>query len=293
MQLSSFFELKDAIPDEKQRRAYQRAIEKLGTIVVLTPALSAATLHSLIRNQNNETTVERVCSNLPGVRPNVQRKWEQFDAIKTAMAAFGIAKSELPQVIETKLNSDSTISRLSSNEVRVLEDNVIAKDASVFPGFHLIQKHITGRAVFTRGKEALEVYTANRTALEEMLGVDLVYNNQTTGSIVMVQYKMLEYQRGAKDWVVRYDSQFEKEVDRMVLPELRDEANDYRLHRNPFFIKFVRRVGDGENHNSFVLSLDHFQKMIKSPAGKGRFGGVRVSYDSLEGVYLRDSDNDV
>src|SRR5215212_788055 len=127
-----------------------------------------------------------------------------------------------------------------------------------------------------------------------MLGVDLIYNNQTTGSIVMVQYKMLESKRysktGAKDWIARYDSQFEKEVQRMIFPELKTEAEDYRLNRNPFFIKFVRRVGDGENHNSFVLSLDHFQKLIKSPAGKGRFGGVRVSYESLEGVYLRDSD---
>jgi hypothetical protein len=290
VKLNSFLELKGGIPDERQRGSYQRAVEKLGTIVVLTPALSVATLNALVGNPYNKTTVEAVSGYLPGVRLNIERKWEQFDAIKTAMAAFGIAKSEVPKLIETRPESDSTLSRLRSGEVRVLEDNVIARDSSVFPGFHLIQKNITGRAVFSRGKEQLEIYTANRGALEEMLGVDLIYNNQTTGSIVMVQYKMLEYQRGAKDWVARYDSQFEKEVHRMLLPELQMEAEDYRLHRNPFFIKFVRRVGDGENHNSFVLSLDHFHKLIGSPAGKGRLGGVRISYDSLKGVYLRDSD---
>jgi len=156
LKLNSFSDLKDAIP-ERQRGAYQRAIDKFGNIVVLTPALSVVTLNALISNANNKATVEAVTGNLPGVRPNVERKWEQFDAIKTAMAAFGIEKSELPKLIETTFSSDSTLYRLSSGEVRVIEDNVIARDASIFPGFDLIQKNITGRAVFSRGREELEI----------------------------------------------------------------------------------------------------------------------------------------
>jgi hypothetical protein len=126
-----------------------------------------------------------------------------------------------------------------------------------------------------------------------MLGVDLIYMNQRSGNVVMVQYKMLEPYKdrtGNKDWIVRYDDQFKKEIDRMALPDFRDSIDDYRIHRSPFFIKFIRRFRDGENHNSFVVALDHFYHLITSSKSRGPQGGFRISYDSLEGVYLRDTD---
>src|SRR5438876_910220 len=93
-----------------------------------------------------------------------------------------------------------------------------------------------------------------------MLGVDLIYVNDAIGSIVMIQYKMLEPETNSDgkrtDWVARYDKQFEKEVARMKLPEISHLVDDYRIHRNPFFLKFVRRVGTGHLHHSYVLSLE-------------------------------------
>jgi hypothetical protein len=62
------------------------------------------------------------------------------------------------------------------------------------------------------------------------------------------------------------------------------------MHRSPFFFKFVKRKGDGESHASYVVSLDHLNHVLDSPKSKGPKGGVRVGFESLEGVYLRETD---
>src|SRR5690606_8627095 len=96
----------------------------------------------------------------------------QRDAIRVALRAFGINEEtspELAQLVDT-LDSELTTPR-------VLEDAVIEHDARSIPGFDLVDSSLTGRAVFRRGREQLEVITANKRPLEEVLGVDLIYIN--------------------------------------------------------------------------------------------------------------------
>lgn len=76
-----------------------------------------------------------------------------------------------------------------------------------------------------------------------MLGVDLIYINETRGNIVMVQYKMLEENKRQHeaDWLFRPDKQLRDEIARMKIPDIEGTLADYRLSRNPFFFKFVKR----------------------------------------------------
>ncbi len=269
----------------------------------LSPQLSAAIVEALAADPENRKAIEAAAFHIPKLRKIASAEWEQFDAIKTAMAAFGISKSAFPEIIHVPADSDSTLNYLDSHyapteeeraEASVLEDNVIAKDASLIPGFELIEKHMTGRAVFFNSGERLEVYTANKGPLEEMLGVDLIYVNEATGNMVMVQYKMLTTHTDPvtvkTDWIFRPDDQFKLEVGRMKLLPVNAKADDYRLNRSPFFFKFVKRKGDGETHASFVVSLDHLNQYLDSAKSKGPKGGVRISFESLEGVYLRETD---
>ena len=76
----------------------------------------------------------------------------------------------------------------------------------------------------------------------------------------------------------------------MKLLPVNAKADDYRLHRSPSFFKFVKRKGDGETHASFVVSLDHLNQYFATPKSKGPKGGVRISFDSLDGTYLRETD---
>lgn len=105
------------------------------------------------------------------------------------MAVFGIREHEIPNEVVLKRGASLGLSLVS---VHLYEDNVVNADATRLPGFDMIASDITGRAVFEKRDERLVIYTANKLPLEQMLGVDLIYINETRGNIVMVQYKMLE-----------------------------------------------------------------------------------------------------
>lgn len=245
--------------------------------------------HSAFDNFKLPTLCLVSISQLPRLRPVTNINWAQENAIQTAMTVFGLEKTAVPSMVVVKSGTSSTLSLFG---VHLLEDNVIGQDASVIPGFSLIKKDVTGCSVFERNGERLVVYTANRGPLEKMLGVDLIYVNETLGNIVMIQYKMLEDEKGKNDshgWVFRPDKQTRNEIGRMKLPEVETGIDDYRLNRNPFYFKFVKRKIDG-SHKAFLISLGHLNQILNSPKAIGPKGGIRLSYDTLDGTYLRETD---
>ena len=133
---------------------------------------------------------------------------------------------------------------------------------------------------------------ANKGPLETMLGVDLIYINKSMGSSVMIQYKMLEpAPNGTRsNWIFRPDNQFYEERSRMFIPPVSGETEDYRLNNSPFYFQFVKRKQGAVNPQSFIVSNDHLTKLLSRPEAKGPKGGVRISYEALQGCYLRRSD---
>jgi hypothetical protein len=126
-----------------------------------------------------------------------------------------------------------------------------------------------------------------------MLGVDLIYINHVAGNTVMLQYKMLERRSsdgGKIKWILRPDAQLKKEIARMRIPSLRADPTDYRLHRDPFFFKLIKREGDGRTHHSFIVSLDHLNEILEGRARVGKTGAIPFTFDALEGTYLREWD---
>jgi hypothetical protein len=109
----------------------------------------------------------------------------------------------------------------------------------------------------------------------------------------MIQYKMLEEwesQNESRDWRFRPDDQLWDEISRMQLPAFQGDTTDYRLSRNPFFFKFVKRKVVNDSHQSFIVSLDHLNQILAAPESKGPREGIRLSYDALDGTYLREVD---
>jgi hypothetical protein len=175
------------------------------------------------------------------------------------------------------------------------EDSVVEHDARQVPGLKLTNVHVTGRAVFRRGSEILEVYTANRRPLERVFGVDLIYHNLHRKSLVMVQYKMLNPHPKRRvpgvfpDWIYRPDSKLAREISRMksVRADLPRLSRGYRLNPSMFYMKFVRRDRIGSSA-AITIPLEHFEQLQSQPANRGPRGSLRVSYNALNGSYLRD-----
>lgn len=286
--LGSLDNLINEANDERFKTALSKKLQPEPFLALLSPKLSVHLLVNLLSNGRNHSSFEVAATALPRLRPVSDNRWAQSDAIKLALATFGLGKDSVAEEALVKAGKDSS---LKSFATRILEDNVIVFDAGFVPGFEFVERDLTGCATFRDGDQQLKIYTANRGPLEEMFGVDLIYIHHTTANCVMVQYKMLESSGNSSqnDHVFRPDAQMASELARMRLPPSSAEEA-FRLNRNPFYLKFVARIGNGTNHKSFVLSKDHYDLLLTQPASIGPNGGVRISYNALRGHYLRESD---
>jgi hypothetical protein len=209
----------------------------------------------------------------------------QDDAIRTAMKAFGIAADSSVETLELHPDRETGLARIP-----IMEDGAIEHDARSVRGFDLIESDRTGRAVFTRGNEWLEIYTANRRQLEQALGVDLIYLNVMRRTLVMLQYKMLDPSTdGTADWTYRPDEQLEEELERMrrFARENVPPPNEYQLNSAIFYLKFVKR--DGAMHQGgVIMPIDHYDLFVRSPQARGPRQGLRIGYEALGGSYMRE-----
>ena len=278
------------ISDRRMKRLMRERLPDAGGVSKLSPKLSSTLIEILAANSENQLALDAALSLLPQMRRVTNTFWAQKDAIQLAIDAFGIQGNAIPDQVVLKSGTPSGLSLIGAH---LYEDNVVHSDASRIPGFDAISADVTGRAVFQKGDERLVIYTANKLPLERMLGVDLIYINETRGSIVMVQYKMLEEDTSddeSRDWIFRPNQQMQDEIDRMRLPNFNGSLNDYRMSRNPFFFKLVKRRIVDDKVQSFFVSLDHLNHLLASPESRGTRGGVRISYEALDGTYLRKND---
>jgi hypothetical protein len=263
---------------------FQPVSQKLGEEVIgLIAALPA-----------NVPVVTRILAEVSGPKHYENARALQEDAVNLALKAFGTVDGATTVALP---GADTAI-----ETVRLQEDAVIEHDARWIPGWQLADSDLTGKAVFTRRGERLEVFTANKRPLEELFGVDLIYLNKARGALVMVQYKMMEPEvrnsrnvntdsefehTEEREWTVPINKQFEEELNRMRLFG-KDLAPDgaYRLNSGAFFFKLVRRHA-ATNSAGIMLSLEHLDHLIAEGGVSGPRGGLRISYKALNGHYLR------
>lgn len=287
---SSLKEIEEAVIDKRMKRLLSERLPDDGGFSSLSPKLSTHLIDLLAQDSANHTALDIALSLLPRLRRIPHVNWAQENAIHSAMDAFGIQANGIPNEVVLKRGTASGLGLIGAY---LYEDNVVREDAFQLPGFYAIAPDVTGRAVFEKRDERLVIYTANKLPLEKMLGVDLIYINDTRGNIIMVQYKMLVESKQddeSRDWLFRPDSQLYEEIARMQLPAFKRTITDYRLNRNPFFFKFVKRRIVDDSHQSFLVSLDHLNQILTSTKAKGPREGIRLSYETLDGTYLRETD---
>jgi hypothetical protein len=138
-------------------------------------------------------------------------------------------------------------------QVYVREDAMLSTDFSNLPGFRAISEatHYAARTFQSENDPAvrLTVLMANRLALEEQTGADLIYYNETYRSFVMVQYKAMEKADETHEFRWQDKDKFIDEIARMdaLLGELAKipqdkEPDGFRFSSNPFFLKFCPRI---------------------------------------------------
>lgn len=264
----------------------QKKLQSSEDLLVLSSKLSSALIERLVTIPGNQGPIRAVAESL--VTPNRYTDFAavQEDAVQTALKMFGLAANDRACRVELAESQPTALAR-----VPVMEDSVIEHDARAVPGYTLSASHITGRALFEKGSDQLEVFTANRRGLEHVFGVDLIYLNLTKKNIVMVQYKMLEPNGGQgemADWLYRPDAKMADEVGRMRIFANAHAPGllEYRLNPEVFYLKFVKRDGSFTS-GSIIIPVDHYGRLLQTPTCRGPRGGIRISYNSLDGRYIR------
>jgi len=274
------------VTDKTHARNLRDRLASGEPVIALSPKLSVHLVEKLAAIDPNRGAMRAAVASLTA--PKYYRSMDalQEDAVHTALRAFGLSPGDQAVSLELSRGQNTALAR-----VNIMEDSVVEHDARTFPYFELTDSDITGRAVFEKSRERLEVFTANRRPLENVFGVDLIYLNVTRQNIVMVQYKMLEPHESSdqdKDWVYRPDAKLDDEIGRMrkFSKEHPPGQYEYRLNPQVFYLKFVKRDGALSNAG-IVMPIDHFERLQADPSCKGPRGAVRVSFTSLTGRYLR------
>lgn len=273
------------IQEKRLATDFRARIESPESVIRLSPKLSVAVLDVLASHQGNRGPLRVIAEARRSARRLSDARSLQGDAVRMALRAFGIGTDDRARQLDLVAGRETALT-----EVAVMEDAVIEHDARAIPGFTLASSDVTGRAIFERAGERLEVITANRRPLEGLFGVDLIYLNEPRQCVVMLQYKMLEQKgaAGAENWVYRTDTQFKKELARMqrFRSGAKPSPGEYRLNPEVFYFKFVKRMA-AQSDASLIVPLDHLEVLMGGAKPRGSRGSVRISYDALEGRYLR------
>ncbi len=279
------------------RTRFRSRLRLGGSLVAVGPELGSHLIERLAANSENHEAMRKVFNSLNAPNSYSNTLALQQDAINLSRKVCGLSSTARAEFVETRSDRESSLSGVDAYKRRkgdpytkIVEDDAIQLDANNVPGFQFCGKDLTGRAIFRKGTDRLEVITANRKDLEKTLGVDLIYLNANQRNVVMVQYKMLDPQSNGRktDWIYRPDRQLQLEMERMKRFSHMSfpEALEFRINPQVFYLRFVRR--DAElGKSTATIPIDHFQVLCEDPECRGPRGGIRITHNTLNGRYLR------
>jgi hypothetical protein len=222
-------EIRERLPDSVQRH-FDAALNDGGRVPART---WVATLKAL--EEIDAELAGRLRSLLgalaggPGLHGDAfQVAIQERDALRSALDFAGMRRDALKQVPPT--STESIIARLGYAVTP--EDPAIFNDSLSFLNAKAIPSP-SGVVTLTEDATTLTVVNINRRPLETTLGADLIYINETTESLVLVQYKTMS-DRLDDEPVFRpsSDANIAKELARMRKIESGDDDGtpaDFRL----------------------------------------------------------------
>lgn len=216
----------------------------------------------------------------------------EHEAVAAALRLAGFDEAER----EEKIAWNPSERRLTAsfldglNAVPLREDTMIQNDLQVVPGFERLDQTKFGAVRFENEDTRLILIHANHQRLEETLGVDLIYYNDTFHSFVCVQYKAMEQEHAGAVFRFPQDD-LTKEIARMdAALELlgavarNPEPHGFRLSDNPFFLKFCPRVVFEPDKPDLIrgmyLPIDYWRILEQHPATLGPRQGRRLTFEN-------------
>ncbi len=286
-------EIRGQMPESVQRH-FDAALRDGGRV---PPRTWAATLRALAKidaelGQNLRSLLDALAGG-PGLHGGaLQVAVQERDALRSALDFAGMKRDALRRVPAT--STRSIIERLGYAVTP--EDPAIFNDSLSFLNAKAIGSP-SGIVTLTEDVTTLTVVNINRRPLETTLGADLIYINETTESLVLVQYKTMSDRLDDKP-VFRpsSDANIAKELARMrkIEPGEDDGAPaDFRLDPQAGYLKLCSPIVAARQYDTkptagMYLPLALWDAIVKTPQVRGPKGGLAVGYHNVD-RYLRNT----
>jgi hypothetical protein len=195
---------------------------------------------------------------------------QQRDATLLAFRIVGIDDLDALQLRQAPDLARSFLDQIP--QTRVSEEQALRADAQAFPGMAAMNGSYIDRKTFRSSHRRLDLVFAHREPLEQLTGADFIYYNATFRSFVLVQYKLLEEERGREFYRINQHMHTQMAAMRAHAPlptPIPNEAdpNAYRLGHEACFWKFVAKRPDLETDQTLIpghyLPLGFLQKSIQ------------------------------
>jgi hypothetical protein len=217
---------------------------------------------------------------------------QERDALRSALDFAGMKRHALKRVTAT--STRSIIERLGYAVTP--EDPAIFNDSLSFLNAKAIGSP-SGIVTLTEDATTLTVVNINRRPLETTLGADLIYINETTESLVLVQYKTMSDRLDDKP-VFRpsSDANIAKEIAQMRKLEPGEDDGapaDFRLDPQAGYLKLCSPIVAARQYDTkptagMYLPLALWDAIVKTPQVRGPKGGLAVGYHNVD-RYLRNT----
>lgn len=251
-----------------------------------------AVLDIVSSDAENEAVLRDLQHQLAGVGPSIpprqlQVLTEERDAVGLALQAFAPRlRSALPSV--SSITTPDTPFLLAMRNSSWPEDRGVEHDSSRFDGWIPGGTPLAGATTFHSGGRTLTVTNVNRTPIEHVFGVDLLYFHENYRSFVFVQYKRMS-RDDRNEMHYRPSGSYGSELKRMKEWDLRTrntpDASDllsYRLGRDAFFFKVYSNPMGAPPQAGLLqgmyFPLSYWTSLVDSPEVRGPRGGVRITY---------------
>jgi hypothetical protein len=206
------------------------------------------------------------------------------DALGIVLRINGL-DNEINKITGWNIEEISTPEFLRNLEsIKVREDLLIIKDSNIFGDWRLINNDVHSINTFSNGTNCVTIIYANRTRIENNIGVDLIYFDHINRSYILVQYKRLADENGKYVYRPNNDKSLNKELDLMKKLELRlsKDKSDYRINDQVFYFKFCQErqeVHTKDISKGFYMPKDYF--LLFSKLQKENGNSIVISYDTI------------
>ncbi|MCC6238099.1 MAG: hypothetical protein IT299_11085 [Dehalococcoidia bacterium] len=276
------------------RRHFASALDSDGWLPQQTWNACLGVLRRDLRNERAVSELEGQISGRPlAMTPRrLQVLTEERDALGLALEIFDPrSRITVPSVSAAAGPDAPFVTAMQNGDLP--EDVGIAHDTAVFDGWLPQGVPAVGAMSFESRGHVLTVANVNRTPIEHVLGVDLLYFHAEYRSFVFVQYKRMTRDDQNHPYYRPTGTTYEREYERMLGWDARTKVrrqpaglSEYRLGNDAFFFKVYHNPVGGPPPSGLLrgmyFPLSYWKSLVESPRIRGPRGGARITYENAE-----------